>query len=230
MKIELVFETTCPNAQAVREMLQSIGAELGLQLNVTETNKDNVDAPEHVKRLSSPTILVDGQDVVQDGSEGGNACRIYRTSDNRMTGIPPREAVLDAVKKSQRKQKWGLLSFVPLVATALLPVVSCPACWPLYGSVLAGLGLTFVDYTPYIMPFMIAFTAVAVGGIAYYWRRTGKWLPAGTGLVGIAIIVFGKLTVANSLVVYTGGFVAAVAFVLGMLPSKKIKPENCETC
>lgn len=106
MKIELVYETTCPNAQAVREMLKTIGAELGLRLNVTETNKDDVNAPDYAKKLSSPTLLVDDKDVVQDGSEGGNACRIYRTADGRTTGIPPRAAVLDALKRSQRNQKW----------------------------------------------------------------------------------------------------------------------------
>ena len=229
-KIELVYETTCPNAQAVREMLKTIGLELGLQLNVTETNKDDPNAPEYARKLSSPTVLVDGKDVVADGSVGGNACRIYRTADGRMTGIPPRAAVLDALRKSQRKQKWGLLSFIPVVMTAMLPVVSCPACWPLYGSVLASLGLTFVDYTPYIRPIMLAFSALAAGGIVYYWNRTRKWLPAVTGLAGVAIIVVGKLTLSNSLAIYSGGFVATLAFVLGALPARKIRPDNCETC
>ena len=229
-KIELIFETTCPNAQGVREMLKSISTELGVQLNVTETNKDDANAPEYARQLSSPTLLVDGEDVVADGSGGGNACRIYRTPDGRMTGIPPRAAVLDALRKSQRKQRWGLLAFIPVVLTALLPVVSCPACWPLYASVLASLGLTFVDYTPYIGPVMIAFAAMAAGGIGYYWNRTRKWLPAVTGLVGIAIIVIGKLTESNTLVIYTGGFIAALAFALGMMPSKKIRQDNCETC
>lgn len=104
MKIELVFEACCPNAQALREMLQSIGAELGLDLRVIEVNKDDVAAPDYATNLSSPTLLVDGKDVVQDGSHGGNACRVYRTNDGRLTGVPPREMIVAALKRSQRKR------------------------------------------------------------------------------------------------------------------------------
>ncbi|TGN13355.1 hypothetical protein [Leptospira ilyithenensis] len=97
MKIELVFETTCPNAEGTRKLLNVIEAELGLQLNIIEINKDDPDAPDYSKKLSSPTILIDGKDAVSDGSQGGDACRIYHAPYGRLTGLPSKEVVIQSI-------------------------------------------------------------------------------------------------------------------------------------
>ena len=35
---------------------------------------------------------------------------------------------------------------------AVLPVLTCPACWPLYAGLLSALGISFVNYTPFLFP------------------------------------------------------------------------------
>jgi len=50
-----------------------------------------------------------------------------------------------------KKYILALLSFLAS-AFAALPILTCPACWPFYAGLLSTLGLSFVDYTPFLLP------------------------------------------------------------------------------
>ncbi len=102
MKIELLFESTCPNAEGARKLLMSVREELGLSVNIIEINKDDPASPGHARNFASPTVLINGIDVVPEENPGGNACRVYRTPDGLLSGLPPRDAVLRAIERARR--------------------------------------------------------------------------------------------------------------------------------
>lgn len=89
MRIEILSSPSCPNAAAAKETVAACLATLGLEVPIIE----------RVGRYPSPTILVDGADVMrpEDGAPTGDACRL---------DLPTRRRVLDALqgRRSSRVQ------------------------------------------------------------------------------------------------------------------------------
>ena len=78
-RVELLTAPDCPNAEAARSLVAECLAESGLDASVVE----------RVGRYRSPTILVDGVDVMgTPGPVAGDACRL---------DVPSRERVLAAL-------------------------------------------------------------------------------------------------------------------------------------
>ena len=99
MRIELVFDHDCPNAEAAREKLAEALSRVGLPSNWTEWERSDPAAPEYTQRLGSPTILLDGADVSGTPSEvgaevGASSCRVYRASDGSLSGVPPLDVIV----------------------------------------------------------------------------------------------------------------------------------------
>ncbi|MGV9294218.1 MULTISPECIES: alkylmercury lyase [Amycolatopsis] len=79
IRVELLTAPDCPNADAARSLVTGCLAESGLDTTIVE----------RVGRYRSPTILVDGVDVMgTPGSVAGDACRL---------DVPTRERVLAAL-------------------------------------------------------------------------------------------------------------------------------------
>ena len=79
IRVELLIAPGCPNAEAARSLVADCLAESGLDASVVE----------RVGRYRSPTILVDGADVMGTaGPVAGDACRL---------DVPTRERVLAAL-------------------------------------------------------------------------------------------------------------------------------------
>ena len=81
MRVEVLTSPGCPNAAAAKETVAACLATLGLDLPIIE----------RVGRYPSPTILVDGVDVMrpEDGAPTGDACRL---------DLPTPRSVLDALR------------------------------------------------------------------------------------------------------------------------------------
>ena len=81
MNVELLLTPNCPNASAARAVLADCLRRLGLTVRVHERVGD----------YPSPTILVDGVDVMTEGEEAPRlaACRL---------DVPTRERVLAALR------------------------------------------------------------------------------------------------------------------------------------
>ncbi|ATY11613.1 alkylmercury lyase [Amycolatopsis sp. AA4] len=78
-RVELLTAPDCPNAEAARSLVADCLAESGLDAAVVE----------RIGRYRSPTILVDGTDVMGTAeSVAGEACRL---------DVPTRERVLAAL-------------------------------------------------------------------------------------------------------------------------------------
>ncbi len=81
MDISPLYFDDCPNWRVADERLTAFAAERA-DLKVTRHLVDTVEEAERVGFHGSPTILVDGVDVVAEPDAGvGLACRVYRTPD-----------------------------------------------------------------------------------------------------------------------------------------------------
>ena len=102
MRVELLWWDGCPShPQALRELREVLRSE-GLDPDVVEQRHiDSVEQAERERFLGSPTILVDGRDVVPADEEPvGLACRVYRLRDGRPSPTPDPADVRDAVRRA----------------------------------------------------------------------------------------------------------------------------------
>jgi len=99
VKVELLFWRGCPSHPEALETLRAVLDErrprLPVELVEVETQADAV----RLAFPGSPTIRVDGRDV-DPGGEGGRpslTCRIYHLPDGRVSPVPSREQLEEAV-------------------------------------------------------------------------------------------------------------------------------------
>jgi hypothetical protein len=76
VRVELVYFTGCPNVPPMRELLRRCLAQIGVSEEVFEINTDTATVPESYRQLGSPTVLVDGVDVLGNHSGGAESCRL----------------------------------------------------------------------------------------------------------------------------------------------------------
>ena len=91
----MLFFDGCPNWQTTEVNLESLAAELGFQLDrcQVETGED----AERLQFRGSPTVLIDGRDVLANGNEPiGLSCRMYRT-DRGLAGAPSVQQLRDVL-------------------------------------------------------------------------------------------------------------------------------------
>jgi hypothetical protein len=100
MKVELLYWDGCPSHPEALELLRSV---LGEDSDHTLTTVE-VETLDDARRLSfhgSPTIRVDGRDVDPDGAAQGQpslSCRIYRLPDGRVSPLPTRQQIEEALR------------------------------------------------------------------------------------------------------------------------------------
>ena len=103
-----------------------------------------------------------------------------------------------------RGELAALLAMVPGIGAALLPAVACPACWPAYAGLLSSFGVGFVNYTPFLLPIMALFLAVALATLSVQGRRRGHYGPLLLGVAGTAGLLVGRFAVASDPLIYAG--------------------------
>jgi hypothetical protein len=98
LNVKLIYDSGCPNTEAARRHLQHALAAAGLPDIWKEWNRTDPTCPPHARYFGSPTILVDGRDLVgETARENTGTCRIYRTSDGRTSGVPPIHLLIQAL-------------------------------------------------------------------------------------------------------------------------------------
>ena len=100
MRIELLHWEGCPSTPEARELLERVLAEHELDVPV-ELREVTTQAEAEALRFSgSPTIRVDGRDVDPAGAEGrpSLSCRIYKLPDGRVSPVPAREQLEEALR------------------------------------------------------------------------------------------------------------------------------------
>lgn len=103
MKIEFLFWDGCPSHPEARALLAEVLAEQGLDAEVEEHEVTTIEEAQRLAFPGSPTIRVDGRDVQPLSDEPiGLSCRVYRTTDGRVSPVPDRlevrQTLTDAMK------------------------------------------------------------------------------------------------------------------------------------
>ena len=86
MRIEILVSPGCPNARRTRDMVQDCVRSLGVTCVVEEVVGDN----------PSPSVFVDGLDVMGRSAGSGPACRL---------DVPTRERVLIALVSASARPR-----------------------------------------------------------------------------------------------------------------------------
>lgn len=125
----------------------------------------------------------------------------------------------------------GSLAVLPGIGAALLPALACPACWPAYAGLLSSLGLSFVNYTAYLLPVTVVFLVIALGALGYQGYKRRAWGPALLGLTGAVILVVGRFVYESQPALYAGVALLIAASVWNAWPRKVCElPSNAPDC
>jgi hypothetical protein len=94
--VELIYSPDCPNVDLARGRLTEALSSLGQVPAWTEWNRESPTAPGYVRRYGSPTVLVDGRDVLASPASMADSCRVY-ASDEGFDRAPSVQALIDAL-------------------------------------------------------------------------------------------------------------------------------------
>ena len=231
-KIEFIYEKTCPNIADARNSLRTALTQLGLPLQWQEWERHDPRAPHPARQYGSPTILVNGCDIAGELPSDEPSCRIYATAPGRNRGVPPIELIMNALQSQQSSRNKNInrtraevLAFLPAAGAALLPKLTCPACWPAYGALLSSLGVGFVDYTPWLFPATVAFLAITLALLA--WRPRRGVAPLILGVAAGAVVLLGKFAFDSEATVYAGIALLAGASAWNAWPKTSVTCCKC---
>lgn len=238
MVVELVYQRSCPNADAARARLLQVFAGLGITPQWREWDADDPATPFHARGRGSPTILVDGRDVDDNQApDSGPSCRLYVGPDGAVATVPSLDRIVAAIRKGQGRDepsnetgvKIGF-AIAPGIGLALAPKLACPLCWPLYTSLLGSLGLSFVNYTPYLYPFTFAFLSTALAALGIYSPRGRRFFPMLLGIAAALAILAGKFHLQSGLLVY-GGIAMLIAAATVCVARRQYRQQrHCPRC
>ena len=99
MKIELLFWEGCPSYPEARAWLEDVLAERGGEDGYSMREVKTQAEAEELRFPGSPTIRIDGRDVDAAGASTRPAltCRIYHLPEGRVSPIPSREQIEEAL-------------------------------------------------------------------------------------------------------------------------------------
>lgn len=236
LKIEFIYDSDCPNVPDTRENLKKACTRVGIAPKWTEWERSCVDTPEHVRQFGSPAILVNGRDIADLPANSAAACRIYQNATGLPTGVPPVELIAASLRSGCERVDRAVaplkrhLALVPAISVALLPKLSCPACWPAYAGFLSAAGLGFLAWPEYLMPLTALFLAIVLSGLAWGAKARRGYGPLFLGVFSSASVLFGKFMVESDLLFYSGLAFLAGASLWNTWPRKESKAASCCEC
>ncbi len=92
MKVELIYFEGCPNAAPARNNLERAVADAGCGCKITEWKQGDAKAPDYIRHYGSPTILIDGKDIMGVSDGGADTSRLYEG------GVPSVATIQAALK------------------------------------------------------------------------------------------------------------------------------------
>ena len=99
-KVELIYDSDCPNVDEARTELKKAFDELGIVARWVEWERGDRSSPPYVRRYGSPTVLVEGKDV--SGEEPGygevSCCRVYEEAAGGLRRTPSAETIVEALR------------------------------------------------------------------------------------------------------------------------------------
>jgi hypothetical protein len=103
MHIQFLYYEECPSHEAglqrLREAMSAEGVDAPIEIVKVETEAQ----AEALRFIGSPTILIDGADIVPSSGEAlyRLTCRTYRLEDGRFSPLPSAATIRAALQKAQ---------------------------------------------------------------------------------------------------------------------------------
>jgi mercuric ion transport protein len=111
VRVELVFDATCPNVDEARNAIRAALLALGAPAKWTEWEREAEATPLALRAFGSPSILVNGHDVTDDGNEAGradaNSCRVYVDECGCLCGAPSMQQIVKAIEATRARVTIG---------------------------------------------------------------------------------------------------------------------------
>jgi hypothetical protein len=103
--VELLWWRGCPSWEEALAVLREEMRALGLDPDAVSVREVDTDAgASQAGFVGSPTIRVDGRDVQDPGDEpAGLTCRVYRLRDGRISPLPDRADVREALAAARER-------------------------------------------------------------------------------------------------------------------------------
>jgi hypothetical protein len=242
--VELIYGLDCPNVKGARGQLLRAFADAGLPPRWQEWDRGAPESPAHVRAYGSPTILINGKDVTGPSpSEGASCCRIYLDENGQFQGVPSVEAIASVLLRAKEgvssdtgaaavpRSSWRkALAVLPGTGAALLPNLTCPACWPAYAGLLSAFGLGFIDYTPYLFPLTVLFMILALASLGYRAKDRLGYKPFVIGILAAVTVTTGKFVFFFDPAVYGGIALLIGASLWNSWPRRRIDSGSCPIC
>lgn len=229
--VVLIHDPECPNVAVARANLRRALEATGQPPRWRECDRNAADTPAEWRAYGSPTILVNGRDVADiEAGAGGNSCRVYRARDGRLSGVPGVEQIAAALQRASPPGWKSPLAALPAVAIALLPNVTCPACWPGYAALLSSLGVGFLPTARYLLPLTLAGLAIPLGVLTFGVRRGRGLLPLALGIIGSILIVVGRFALNSNSLLFLGTTGLVAASLWNTWPGRKRSVGSCPAC
>jgi hypothetical protein len=104
LHIDFLYWEDCPSHEAALELLRSVLATEHVQADLTVRDVETDEEAVALRFPGSPTIRVNGQDIdpTVDEDVVGLTCRAYRTPAGKISPLPPRELIVNAVRGGAR--------------------------------------------------------------------------------------------------------------------------------
>jgi hypothetical protein len=101
-QIELLYFADCPHYQQALAMVRDALATAGITASVELVAVETPTEAERQHFYGSPTIRVDGMDIVSPDptARPALACRIYRTTQGALIPVPPAEVLAAALQRA----------------------------------------------------------------------------------------------------------------------------------
>lgn len=230
LNVEFIFDKDCPNVKSTRANLMKAFSNTNLNARWKEWDRNSDKAPVYAKKHGSPTILINGVDIMGvEPESGANCCRVYEGS-----GVPSVELVSSKLMEaansfpSENSKLFGFLgtaSIGPGLGAAFLAKAACPLCYPAIAGFLSSVGLGFLFKGAYFYVLVALFLGITLFGLGFRAKSRRGYGPLYLGVFGAVIaIVFHYLK--NDYVFYIGIGVLVVASIWNLVPLKK----QCDAC
>ncbi len=100
MKITFLYYEACPSHEVALARLWAALAEVGVEADVEIIKVETEAEAQRYQFVGSPTILIDGQDIVPPlaGAVPALTCRAYRLEDGRISPLPSLNMIRQALE------------------------------------------------------------------------------------------------------------------------------------
>ena len=108
MNVELLWWEGCPSTEKARAAVEEALSDLGLDGTPVRMREIRTDgAARDAGFVGSPTILIDGVDLVPAAGEEqiGLSCRVYQQRDGRVSPIPDPDDLREALRGAAEREE-----------------------------------------------------------------------------------------------------------------------------